>query len=218
MLPRMTEIAGLRERKRERTHRAISEAAIALFLARGFDAVTVAEVAEAAEVSKPTLFKYFPTKEDLVVHRFADHVDDAARVVRERAPGETPLGALRRTFLEGLAERDVTKTGLDDSADVLAFQQMVMSVPSLRLRIIEHTTRSETALAEALAEYADAPAGDQTALIAAAQVIATQRMVTAGITTRLLAGEKAADIYPDAVAAANMAFDLLETGLAGYCG
>jgi AcrR family transcriptional regulator len=214
----MTETAGLRERKRERTHRAISEAAIALFLARGFDAVTVADVAAAAEVSKPTLFKYFPTKEDLVVHRFADHVGEAAGVVRERAPGETPLGALRRTFLEGLAEHDVTKAGLHGSADVLAFQQMVQSVPSLRLRVIEQSTRSETALAEALAEYAHAPAGDQTALIAAAQVIAAQRTVTAVITTRLLAGEKAADIHADAVAAANAAFDLLETGLAAYCG
>ncbi|SCD65425.1 transcriptional regulator, TetR family, partial [Streptomyces sp. SolWspMP-sol7th] len=61
---------GLRERKRLQTYRHVSETAIALFLARGFDAVPVAEIAAVAGVSKPTLFRYFPTKEDLVLHRF----------------------------------------------------------------------------------------------------------------------------------------------------
>ena len=66
-------MAGLRERKRQRTHDVISAAAISLFLAEGFERVSVADVAAAAEVSKPTLFKYFATKEDLVLHRIADH-------------------------------------------------------------------------------------------------------------------------------------------------
>ena len=83
---------GLRERKKARTHQAISEAAIALFLARGYDAVSVAEIAEAAEVSKRTLFAYFPSKDELVLHRFADHQDEAARVVRDRPAGTDPAG------------------------------------------------------------------------------------------------------------------------------
>src|SRR3954468_6075529 len=83
-------MTGLRERKRARTHAAISEAAIALFLERGFDHVSVAQVAEAAEVSKRTLFAYFPAKEDLVVHRFADHETEAARVVGPRPPLPRP--------------------------------------------------------------------------------------------------------------------------------
>ncbi|WP_329409506.1 TetR/AcrR family transcriptional regulator [Nocardia vinacea] len=65
---------GLRERKKRHTRAAISDAAIRLFLADGFDAVSVVDIAATAEVSKRTLFKYFPSKEDLVVHRFADHV------------------------------------------------------------------------------------------------------------------------------------------------
>lgn len=66
---------GLRERKRQRMFRTLSDIAVELFLEKGFDAVSVAEVAAAAEVSKPTLFRYFPAKEDLVLHRIADHED-----------------------------------------------------------------------------------------------------------------------------------------------
>lgn len=81
---------SLRERKKQLTYEAVSEAAIAMFLERGFDKVSVAEVAAAADISKPTLFRYFPAKEDLVLHRFADHEDEAARVVAARADDESP--------------------------------------------------------------------------------------------------------------------------------
>ncbi len=72
-------VPGLRERKKARTRKALSDTAIALFLERGFAGVSVAEAAAAAEVSKPTLFRSFPAKEDLVLHRFADHRDEPAR-------------------------------------------------------------------------------------------------------------------------------------------
>jgi len=111
---------NLRERKKERTRAAIADAAIAMFLCDGFDAVSTADIAAAVEVSKPTLFRYFPTKEDLVVHRFADHIGEAARVVRAREPGEAPLAALHRHFRAGLAGRDPV-TGLCDHPAVLAF-------------------------------------------------------------------------------------------------
>ncbi len=67
MLPlaRSSEPVGLRARRRSRTRDAIADAAISLFLARGFDQVSVSDIAAAAEVSKPTLFRYFATKEDL---------------------------------------------------------------------------------------------------------------------------------------------------------
>lgn len=84
------EQTSLRERKKRLTYQAASEAAIAMFLERGFDKVSVAEVAAAADISKPTLFRYFPAKEDLVLHRFADHEDEAARVVAARAEAESP--------------------------------------------------------------------------------------------------------------------------------
>ncbi|WP_235855068.1 TetR family transcriptional regulator [Nonomuraea aridisoli] len=144
-------MTGLRELQRRRVHEAISAAAIALFLERGFDEVPVTEIAAAAGVSKPTLFKYFPAKEDLVLHRIADHRGEAARVVRERAAGERPLEALRRHFLDGLARRDPV-TGLNDDPEVLAFHRMVFTTPSLLARLFQHISQDEQALAEALTE------------------------------------------------------------------
>lgn len=80
----MDNTTGLRESKKLRTRRQLAATALELFLERGFDAVSVADVAAAAEVSKPTLFRYFPSKEDLVLDRFADHQDEVARIVRDR--------------------------------------------------------------------------------------------------------------------------------------
>lgn len=144
---------SLRERKKQRTYQAISDAAIALFLKQGFDQVSVAEVAAAAMVSKPTLFRYFPTKEDLALYRFADHEDEASRVVRDRAPGQTPLDALHAHFRSGLDRRDPV-TGLCDDPEVLAYHRLLYGTPSLLARLYEYTTRAEDALARTL--YAEA--------------------------------------------------------------
>ncbi|MFC7471264.1 TetR family transcriptional regulator [Actinomadura keratinilytica] len=78
----MSDMGGLRERKKAETYRRLSETAVGLFLEHGFERVTVADVAAAAGVSKPTLFRYFPAKEDLVLHRLADHEGRRARSSR----------------------------------------------------------------------------------------------------------------------------------------
>jgi len=197
-------VTGLRERKKQRTHDAISAAAISLFLARGYDAVSVADVAEAAEVSKPTLFKYFASKEDLVLHRIADHQGEAARVVRGRRPGESPLAALRRHFLDGLDRRDPV-TGLNDHPQVLAFHRLVFSTPSLAARVASYTEAEEATLSEALG-------GGLTARVAAGQIVATQRILARDNWRQLIEGHSAAQIHLKATKAANEAFDLLERG------
>ncbi|MFC6020016.1 TetR/AcrR family transcriptional regulator [Plantactinospora solaniradicis] len=210
----MDEPRGLRERKRQRTHDALSEAAISLFLRHGYDQVSVADVAAAAEVSKPTLFKYFPSKEDLVLHRILDHRGEAARVVRDRSPGEAPLAALRRHFLAGLDRRDPV-TGLNDHPEVLAFHGMVFGTPSLAARVAQYATHDEEALAEALAEAA--PAADALdARLAASQIVAVQRVLARENWRRLTEGRTAAEVHADAVTAADHAFDLLAGGLTGY--
>lgn len=197
---------GLRERKKRQTYQAISDAAIALFLKKGFDRVSVAEVAAAADISKPTLFRYFPAKEDLALHRFADHEDEAARVVAARPPGISPLDALHRHFLDGL-ERSDPVTGLNDDKGVLAYHRLLYGTPSLVARLHAYRGRSEDALTAALG-------GGLRARLAAGQIVAVQRILAEENWRRIAAGESADAVRPAAVAAARLAFDQLREGLA----
>ncbi|MGA5522053.1 TetR family transcriptional regulator [Streptomyces pseudogriseolus] len=196
--------SGLRERKKRRMYRTVSDIAIRMFLERGFDAVSVAEVAAAAEISKPTLFRYFPAKEDLVLYRIADHEEEPARVVRE---GPTPLEALRRHFLEALERRDPV-TGLNDDPEVLAFHTLLYGTPSLVARLYRQLERTEEALAEALG-------GGLDARLAAGQVVAVRRILAQENWRRIAAGERLDDVREDAVAAAERAFGVLTGVLPG---
>jgi AcrR family transcriptional regulator len=205
----VAEQAGLRERKRQRTQNSVSATAISLFLKHGFDQVSVADIAAAAEISKPTLFRYFPTKEDLVLHRFADHLGEAANVVRQRSARQTPLAALRGHFLEGLARRDPV-TGLNDHPEVLAFHNMVFTTSSLSARLNEYVARDEEALADALAVTSRSAL---TARLAAAQIIAVERVLARENWRHLAAGETADAWYEAAKASADDAFALLVSGL-----
>ncbi len=204
------EVTGLRERKKQRTHDALSEAAIRLFLDRGFDSVSVAEIAAAAEVSKPTLFTYFSSKEDLLLYRIADHHGEAARVVRERATGESPLGALERHFVEGLRRYDPV-TGLNDDREVLAYHGMVFSVPSLLGRLAQHAARDEEALAVALAEAVPG-VGEFLASLVAGHVVAAKRILSRENWRRVTTGRSAAQVLPEAIAIAQRAFRSLRQG------
>ncbi|WP_406053341.1 TetR/AcrR family transcriptional regulator [Kribbella sp. NBC_00889] len=194
-------MTGLRERKKQQTYDALSQAAIALFLERGFDEVSVADIAAAVDVSKPTLFKYFATKQDLVLHRIADHQNEAARVVA--AAAGSPIEALHRHFLAGLDLRDPV-TGLSDVPQVLAYHRLVFTTPALSTRMHEFMDEDERALAEALG-------GDATAELTAAQVVAVQRVLARRNWSAIDAGSSAADRYPAAVAEADAAFGRLTT-------
>ncbi|MGW1889850.1 TetR/AcrR family transcriptional regulator [Streptomyces sp. NPDC002004] len=206
---------GLRERKKLRTYQAVSDIAITLFLEKGFEKVSVAEIAAAAEISKPTLFRYFPTKEDLVLHRFADHEDEAARVVRGRPAGRTPLEALRLNFLDGLERRDPV-TGLNDAPEVLAFHRLIYGTASVVARLSGYVERSENALTEALSEGDDSLDAQLDARLAAGQIIAVQRLLALDNWRRISGGETADAVHPAAVAAAERGFAQLGTGLTRY--
>ncbi|MGC0402380.1 AcrR family transcriptional regulator [Streptomyces sp. SAI-126] len=194
---------GLRARKKQRTYETVSEIAIGLFLERGFDAVSVAEIAAAAEISKPTLFRYFPAKEDLVLHRIADHEDEAAQVVA--GSDEPPVAALRRHFLDGLEQGDPV-TGLSDHPQVLAFHRLLYGTPSLVARAHAHLERQEAVLAEALG-------GDLDARLAAGQIVAVRRVLAMENWRRIEAGERVEDVRGDAVVAAERGFRVLADGL-----
>src|ERR1700732_2417622 len=101
---------GLRETKKRRTRETITAAAMELFAARGFDAVTVAEIARAAEVSEKTVFNYFPAKEDLVAHLGVELPTARTDAVREQQPGvsvPTPFRQMTEALLDAVEREPV---------------------------------------------------------------------------------------------------------------
>src|ERR1700735_403459 len=115
---------GLRERRKQETRQAISDIATRMFADRGFDAVTISQVAEAAGVAKMTVTNYFARKEDLVFDRAEGIVRSLADVFAARAPGESLLAAVRRDYAERIARADPT-LGLSSPA----FARMVVKSP-----------------------------------------------------------------------------------------
>jgi len=124
----------LRESKKRETRQRISDVATGLFLARGFDAVTVEEIAAAANVSKVTVFNYFARKEDL----FLDREDDVQRLLRgalgERPKGQPPIDAIRR-LVDSLCEQKHPFARID--SQTVAWWRVVAASPSLAARLRE---------------------------------------------------------------------------------
>jgi AcrR family transcriptional regulator len=200
------ERTGLRERKKLRTREAISNAAIELFFEHGFDQVSISRIAQVAEVSRRTLFAYFPAKEDLVLHRIADHQTESARIVRDHP--DSPLDALRAHFMDGLDRRDPI-TGLCDVPQAVALYRLIMGTPSLAAGMLRYRETSEVALADAL--RARLPA--LTARLGAAQIMAVQWRLAEDNQKLIADGMSADDAYPAAVDAAGQGFGLLSKGL-----
>ncbi|WP_329120364.1 TetR/AcrR family transcriptional regulator [Streptomyces sp. NBC_01465] len=208
----MAEAMGLRERKKRQTAMRIWRTALDLFIERGFDKVSVAEIAEAAEVSKMTVFNYFGTKEDLVMGPMEEHGDDPARAVRDREPGESAVDAVRRQFLEMVASRDPS-VGLHHEPRMSQIRQLLDTTPVLMQRGYVFMMRSTELLEQAL----KADGGDaMTAEIAAAQLIAARNALIGENHRRMLAGDPPDTVAADAVAVANRAFDMIEDGLGAY--
>ncbi|GIH96200.1 TetR/AcrR family transcriptional regulator [Planobispora siamensis] len=204
---------GLRERKKRETRLRISDIATGLFLAKGFDNVTVAEVARAADVSVNTVFNYFATKEDLLLDRTSEVEELLVRVFRERGPGESVLEAVRRDFLQALGSGHY-RYGFHEGGDV--FIRMIETSPSLSARIREMNETRERMLAEAIAEDLGADPDDLTPAVVAAQIGATLRTVVGHAVRRMLAGETVEAITPDLRRRAEQAFALLERGIGDY--
>ena len=97
---------GLRERKKEWTRKAIEEAALELFEEHGFDRTSVTEVAAAADVSPRTVFRYFPTKLDLVLGRFQEDLDRLVEILAARPPSESVYEALDATLVDQAGHLD----------------------------------------------------------------------------------------------------------------
>ena len=203
---------GLRERKKQQTAARIWQAAVELFVERGFDKVSVAEIAAAADVSKMTVFNYFGTKEDVLLGPREEHVADAADAVRDRAPGESAAEALRRQLLDLIEARDAS-VGLSDSARTLQVLRLITETPVLLHRAHAFHLRRQELLAEVLA----AETGDAVlAEVAAAQLIGVRNAVFAEVHRRRVADVPLDQVAADAARLARDAFALVEKGLSGY--
>jgi AcrR family transcriptional regulator len=203
------EPAGLRERKKELTRQRISAVATRLFLERGFDRVTVAEVARAADVSTKTVFNYFPRKEDLYFDRGPQAKALISQALDRRAPDETTLRALRTLAVRQAESRH--PLGRISAGD-RPFWRTAAESPTLRARLRELATEAEADLAEAIAQAEGAAPDAAWPRVKAAATIAALRAVYGGALARIMAGEPEAAVEADYLRDLRRAFDALERG------
>ncbi len=200
---------GLRERRKQETRQAISDIATRMFVERGFEEVTIAQVANEAGVAKMTVTNYFPRKEDLVFDRADAVVRHLADVIAARAPGESMLAAIRRDYAEAIARADVT-LGLSSPG----FAQMILSSPVLTSRVLEMLDERERALGDAIA--AETGTDDPQQRLVAALLASVHRVLSAEASQRSLVGQPREEICVVLADAATRAFDLLEPSLGDY--
>jgi AcrR family transcriptional regulator len=205
---------GLRERKKQQTRELLAETARRLFAERGFERVTVAEIARAAEVSEQTVFNYFPTKEDLVYWRLGTFEEELLATVRARDPGESALAAFGR-FL--LAQRGLLGEADPDAQERLAgIARLISESPALLAREQQIFARYTASLADLLAAEQHAEPGDLRPGIAAHAMMGVHQALVAYTRRRVLAGARSPELADDVRAEAERALALLEHGLGDY--
>ncbi|MGD0408355.1 MAG: TetR family transcriptional regulator [Candidatus Limnocylindrales bacterium] len=144
---------GLRERKKARTRASIQEHALRLFREQGYEATTVEQIAEAAEVSPSTFFRYFPTKEDVVAY---DALDPAVMASwRSQPPEMAPIPAIRRAMIEVFGSLTP-----DQVAEMMDRGRLLFSVPELRQAAINEMIRSGQMVADEMAVRLGRPPDD----------------------------------------------------------
>jgi AcrR family transcriptional regulator len=201
---------GLRERKKEQTRALIADTARRLFAERGFDAVTVAEVARAADVSEKTVFNYFPSKEDLFYSRLEAFEDDLLRAIRDRRAGTSVLAAFR-SFLMG--RQGVFALDEGATEQLRGMTRLITESPALLARERVVFERYEDSLARLIAEETGAQPGDVEPRAVASALLGVHRALIGYVRSRALAGDSAAAIGPDVKKQAKRAFARLEKGL-----
>jgi len=206
---------GLRERKKQRIREEIAAAARRLFEKRGFDGVTVAEVAREAGVAEKTVFNYFPTKEDLFYSRLEAFEDELLTAIREREPGTSVLDAFRGFLL--------SQGGVFDLRDEQAATRRLRSITRVitqsdallaRERLVFE--RYADSLARLIAEETGADPHDAEPRIAANALMGVHRALIDHVRVRALAGARSSEIGAEVRDRAERAFALLECGLGAY--
>ncbi len=194
---------GLREAKKLRTREEIAGQGMRLFVQRGFDNVTVAEVAAAAGVSEKTVFNYFPTKEDIFFDEVDARIAGIVAAIRER-----PIGV---SVLESLRKMQLAECKRLCSPAFAHFANIIESSPALQAKELEVMAKIAHVLTETIADELNLD--DRDARIAAGLIVSVHRQYFRAARKQALAGKNG--ITAERVLRADLkrAYDLLENGL-----
>jgi AcrR family transcriptional regulator len=209
---------GLRERKKRLMRQRLGDTATAMFLARGFDAVRVTEVAAACEVSEKTVYNYFPTKESLVLDRW----DSTAGALQAglAGTGTHPVDTVRHVLAAELAALTSWLDAQGDRAAAVAsvrhFGELIATTPALRA--FQNDTMNELVVmtASLLATRAGLAADDPEPLIAATALIGLWAVHFSALMKHMDADTTPAELYERVTADVDAAARLISTGLGGF--
>ena len=207
-----TQTPGLRERKKQRTRELIADTARELFLERGFDGVTVAEIAREADVDTKTVYNYFPSKPELFYHRLEEFEQAMIDAVRDREAGRSILAAFGRFVLD----QQVVLRQADASDRLRAITRTIVESPTLLAHEQQVFARFTASLAEAIAAEAGAHPLDVTPWVVANALIGVHRSLIDYVRRETLAGTPNRKLARDVRAQAKQALAALESGLADY--
>jgi len=209
---------GLRERKKQQTRRHIAATARRLFAERGFEAVTVAEVARAADVAQKTVFNYFATKEDLFYDGMVAFEERLLDAIRDRAPGETVVEGFRAFVLapEGVFAMKGAGSWEEATERLRTVTRVITESPALLAREREVLARYSDRLAALIAEETGAGPDDVEPFAVAHALLGVHRSLIEYVRRRVVAGATAPDVAAELPAQGEAALARLESGLADY--
>jgi AcrR family transcriptional regulator len=206
---------GLRERKKQRTRQLIADTARGLFAERGFEAVTVAEVARASEVSEATVFNYFSTKEDLFYSGLEAFEENLLSAIRDREPGDSVLDAFARFVLRprGLLAADA---GDEAAQRLVAITRVITESPALLAREQQIFAGYTASLATLLTEETRGRADAIEPWVAANALMGVHRALVDYARRQIVAGVRNPALARNVRAQGRRALALLTAGLGGY--
>jgi AcrR family transcriptional regulator len=207
-----TQQPGLRERKKQRTRELIADTARELFLERGFDAVTVAEIARKADVDAKTVYNYFPSKPELFYHRLEEFEHAMIDAVRDRRAGVSIVVA----FGSFVLDRQGVLGQADASERLRAITRTIVESPTLLAHEQQVFARITASLATAIAAETRARPSDVTPWVVANALIGLHRSLIDYVRREALAGTPNRKLARAVRAQAKKALAALETGLADY--
>lgn len=208
----MTQTPGRRERKKQQTREKIASVAMELFLERGFEQVTVTEVAEAADVSINTVYNYFPTKEDLIFGLHQPMETSLAGIVRQREKGEPLLPFLRHLLLSSLEPMKAMPTPKQYATRQQIFR-VIGESPTLQARGRQMTEAAEEDLAHAFADDMGTQGDDIVPHLIAHLILTLYARIFAEYQRRQLKGESSEEIHAGLSAMVLSGLALLEHGI-----